>query len=71
SPPKLHTEGSRDRANCYTTPPGLAADEAEEAKRRADRANGRVVSTPNVRRLTAIPGLDEIRAARDEASSDA
>lgn len=50
----------------------VTADEAEEAKRRADRANGRVGVSGNIRRLTSIPGLDEIRAARDdEASSDA
>ncbi|BBX06403.1 hypothetical protein [Mycolicibacterium aichiense] len=32
----------------------VTADEAEEAKRRADELNGRVVATGNPRRLTAL-----------------
>ncbi|MCV7346989.1 hypothetical protein [Mycolicibacterium rhodesiae] len=50
----------------------VTADEAEEAKRRADELNGRVVATGNPRRLTAL-SFDHTQAApsSDEASSDA
>lgn len=45
----------------------VTADEAEEAKRRADAINGRVGVSGNVRRLTAL----SFDTSRDDASSDA